>query len=94
MAPTSFGSGGCLLYCRRTHASPLFTEAGLIALTWSDVNFADKTVTLRNETTKNGKRRTLAFDQATRRALKVYRRRVDERELRRYRDLTSWHDRL
>ena len=66
----------------------------LIALTWADINFSDSTVVLRNETVKNGRGRTVAFDRATRRALKVYRRRIDERELHRCRDLTSWHNQL
>ena len=43
----------------------------LIALTWSDIDFADNTVPLRNETTKSGKGRVVAFDVATRVALRT-----------------------
>ena len=66
----------------------------LIALEWSDIDFGDNSVHLRHQTTKSGKGRVVAFDTATRRALHTYRRRVDQRELDRGRDLTSWHSRL
>ena len=62
----------------------------LIALTWDDIDFTENTVQLRNETVKNGRGRLVAFDVATRRALKVYRRRIDEHEVANMRDLTSW----
>ncbi len=52
----------------------------LIALSWADIDFSDNTVHLRNETVKNGRGRTVAFDVPTRRALRTYRRRVDQRE--------------
>jgi integrase len=66
----------------------------LIALEWSDIDFDNNVITLRSSTTKSGKRRVVAFDVITRRALKVYRRRVGQREMDRRRDLTSWTTRV
>lgn len=74
----------CLLRCTGMR------RGELIALRWDDIDFGEGTVQLRNETVKSGKGRTVAFDVATRRALKLYLRRIDERELRARRDYTSW----
>jgi len=92
-------SGDCLEDARDRAVISLLRCTGmrrgeLIQLTWDDIDFREATVHLRNETVKGGKGRTVAFDVATRKALKVYRRRIDSHELSNARDLTSWTQRV
>ena len=66
----------------------------LVQLTWKEVDFGTNSIELRPQTTKSGRSRIVGFDQATRKALRLYSRRLDQHELDNQKDLTSWTGRL